>query len=581
MRSPLPVCLSLPLLTAALVIGARTEAASKTPALHIEPAQVRLHLGEERQFRARVDGGTGAVHWKVDGPSAGSITGDGFYHAPTAGTTPGTLRVTAEVEGSPNLTAEAVVFLEPVSVGLAPAQVTLQATQTYQFRAKVKGATDERVTWSVDGGPKHGRITDTGLLSTSAGLATPGSIVVRATSVADPSKSETATVRVGKVNLKVSPAEVKLKHGESKRFIASVDGTPQRGVTWSVVGKGQGEVSASGMYTMPPTMATPAVVTVIARSIADPSKTAMARIRVESIEVGTGTKGQKGKRSTLSRMAHGIYSIAAPRVARLLIPFDPIDLVVPGPDFKGKSGKQYVPLGGTVALGATVTNSTNDNVRWELLEPRLGELGQDGVFHAPDAITTPAVVQVRATSAVDPTKTALFTVHIPPVVIQPERQQYECALDGAVQLKAKVENSENDHLRWSVEGGEAFGTVTETGLYHPPAALPTPAVVRVRAASDADPTKDAVIQVNVPEARLSLSPDSAEVRPGRSVQLKTKVEGASPAVEWKLTPNVGTITAAGVYVAPETGGPQVVQVTAILAADPTKTATATLRLPGK
>ncbi len=323
------------------------------------------------------------------------------------------------------------------------------------------------------------------------------------------------------------------------------------------------------------------MVTVVARSIADPSKTAMARIRVEPIEVGTGTKGRYGRRPPLVRMARGIYEIAAPRVARLILPFDPIDLVVHGPDFRGRSGKQYVPLGGTVALGATVSNSTNEGVHWELLKPAVGILGTDGVYHAPEAITTPQVIQIRAISVVDATKTALYTIHIPPVVIQPEKADYPCALDGAIQLHAKVENSENDHLRWSVEGGEPFGTVTETGLYHPPAALPTPAVVRVRAVSEADPSKFAVVQVNIPAARLSLSPESSEVRPGHSVQFRTRVEGAGPAVEWKLTPNVGTISADGAYVAPETGGPQVVQVTAILAADPTKTATATLRLRGK
>src|SRR5581483_10352724 len=117
-------------------------AAKGAPRLHVEPEQVHLHLGEEQQFRARLEGMTSPVRWKVDDPAAGSITMDGFYHAPATGTTPGTLRVTAYVDGAPALTTEAVVFIEPVAVNVEPAQVTLQALQSHQFRARVKGAAD-------------------------------------------------------------------------------------------------------------------------------------------------------------------------------------------------------------------------------------------------------------------------------------------------------------------------------------------------------------------------------------------------------------------------------------------------------
>jgi hypothetical protein len=49
-------------------------------------------------------------------------------------------------------------------------------------------------------------------------------------------------------------------------------------------------------------------------------------------------------------------------------------------------------------------------------------------------------------------------------------------------------------------------------------------------------------------------------------------------VDWKLLPEVGTITPDGVYTAPENAGAQVVQATATLRADPTKTVSVTLRL---
>ena len=135
-----------------------------------------------------------------------------------------------------------------------------------------------------------------------------------------------------------------------------------------------------------------------------------------------------------------------------------------------------------------------------------------------------------------------------------------------------------------MEGGERFGSVSPDGLYRPPSVTTTPATVLVRAASAADPSKSLTLRITVPVVGLELSPERAQVRPGRSVRLRATVPGKKslPAdVEWQLSPRVGDISPDGTYVAPEHGGTQMVQVTAILRCDPTKTATATLRLTGK
>jgi hypothetical protein len=551
----------------------------------VEPAETRVRLGEGVQLRARLSGREGAVKWSVADGMSGSVTSDGYYRAPVQSSTPATIRVIATVEGEPPLQAESAVFLEPVGVAVEPEEITLSTSESQPFRARVKGTADERVTWSVEGGETHGSITPGGLFTSPRQFGTPGAIKIRATSLADPTKSAVATVQVQRVELKIEPKEVTLKHGESRRFEAKVSGTGNTAVTWSVLNDGTGQVSASGLYTTAPVMQTPAIVTVIATSVADPSKSVSARVRVEPIELRIGDARAKGqprrrKRTGLARVAHGIYRIAAPRVVQIIMPFDPVDLIVRGPQFRGKSGKQYVPLGGGVALEAYVQNSANDDVRWEMVGDGPGKLSEDGLYLAPDTLPTPQVVQVRAVSAADPTKSVVHTLHIPPVVVQAQKAALTCMLDGSVQLAARANNAENDRLTWSVEGGDAFGTVSETGLYHPPASLPTPAVVRVRATSEADPTKHASIEVRIPEIRLEVSPDSAELRPGRSVRLKPRVLGCRGAahVEWRLLPEVGTITPDGVYTAPENAGAQVVQATATLRADPTKTVSVTLRL---
>lgn len=586
----LPVLLTLTAALTLLPTGPSFGLAGGKEKLSVEPSQTRLRLGEGVHLKASLKGREGEVRWAVEGAGLGTITSDGYYQAPSYGSTPATVRVKATVDGEPPLTAEARIFLRALAVEIKPEKTKLSTGETFHFRAKVSETEDQRVIWSVDGGASHGQINESGLFTAPGHFSTPGTITVRATSAADPSKSATATVHIGKVQIKVKPDEVTLKHGEARRFEAKVTGTENAAVEWSVQGEGQGTISPSGLYATPPTMATPALVTVVARSVADPSKRAIARIKVEAVQLSTGggkaQKGrQRGKRRTpLQRVARGIYRAAAPNVVRLIIPFDPVDFIVRGPNFRGKSGKQYVPLGGAVNLDAMVRNSSNNAVRWELVSEPVGELTEDGVYYAPDTLTTPRVVQIRATSLADPTKTVLHTLHLPPVVVQAQRQAYVCLMDGATQLQARVENAENDQVTWSVEGGDEFGTVTDNGLYHPPATLTTPAVVRVRATSVADPTKFASIQVSVPEVKLELSPNSDDVRPGRTVRLKTKVEGCNSRngeVVWKLTPEVGTITPDGVYTAPEDSGPQVVQVTASLKADPTKTAVASLRLVGR
>ncbi|MFN3647954.1 MAG: hypothetical protein ACK47B_00125 [Armatimonadota bacterium] len=570
----------IPLLLGTLALGA--SAKTETPTLEISPDKVTLQLGEGRQFKAKVKGRDVTVKWEVAAGSVGAVTQAGYYQAPSEGETPATIRVLASTTEEPALKADALVFLQPVALELKPGKVQLSTAETYQFQAKVTGTGDQRVRWSVDGGDDNGRISASGLYAAPPRFLTPGTATIRATSLADPSKSATATVEIGAISIEVTPKEAQIQHGETRRFMAKVQGTSNTSVEWKVLGKDQGEVSDSGLYSTPATMTTPSVVTIVATSVADPTKSASVQVKVAAIQVGEAKVGKKKKKGNggVIGVSTKLLRAAASRVSRIYLPFNPLDFVVKGPVFRGKSGKLYVPLGGGVPLDVNVSNSTNDRLVWELEGLKLGELSADGFYQAPEKLTTPQVVQVRATSVADPSKSVLYTLHIPHVVVEAKVAKLPCQLGGAVQLAATVENTENDRVLWSVEGGDAFGSISETGLYHPPARISTPAVVRVRAASAADPTKFTLLQVDIQEAKVELSPGSAELKPGQSVRLKTKVKGCvgNPEVVWKLTPEVGSITPDGVYVAPEAGGAQVVQVTASLKCDPTKTAAAAIRV---
>lgn len=553
--------------------------------LEVSPNKTTLRLGEGVQLKAKVKGREGRVEWFVEGPSGSNVTPTGFFQAPTEAVTPATIRITASVEGSPPIKAESLIFLEAVSVAIKTPVIQLPTAQTYQFKATVKGTDDQRIRWAVDGGSEAGQISDTGLYTSPTRFLTPGTVTVRAISMADPSKSATATVRIGAVGIKVQPLEVVLRHGGSRRFEAKVTGSPHTAVNWSVLGEGNGEISPSGVYTTPATMATPCVVTVVASCAADPSKTASVRVRILPITISAHgpTKTKKKKPNAFVSVAHRTVRTVVRKVTRLYLPFNPLDMIIPGPVFKDRQGKQYVPLGGGVPLDAVVANTNNDRVSWEIEGSQIGEISPDGYYQAPETLTTPQVIQVRAVSHADPGKSVLYTLHIPPVVVRTEEKAPQvCPLDGALQLKARVENTENDRIVWSVEGGDKFGTVSENGLYAPPKVLATPAVVRVRAASAADPSKFTSIQVEIPELKVEVSPDDTDVKPGQVVRLKAKVKGClgQGEVVWAVTPAIGTITPDGVYRAPETPGAQVVQISATLKSDPTKVAICTVKIRG-
>ncbi len=570
----------------AVVCQSKDEPAS----LEVSPQQLKLKLGESKALSSKLKGREGAVQWALDGARLGNVTSNGVYHAPTQATTPATVRVIATVPGKPELKAETVVFLEPVSVEVKPRSAELQLNRTVQLSAKVDGAANQQVIWSIQGGAGAGQITPGGLFTAPQVFQTPGTVVVQAASAADPSKTATATLRIEPVSISISPTEVQLKHGDNRKFVAKVNGTPLPEVLWSVDGENLGSVSPQGVYTTPPAMTTPTVVTVIARAAGDPSKQAIARVRVEGIEVVTGQRARQAprpqRRSPLARIARTAYRITTPRVVRLFMPFDPVDLFVKGPRFEGKTGKLYVPLGASLPLEAAVLNTSDDRTEWKLEGSSVGDVSEDGLYQAPEKAATPQVVQVRVTSAADPSKSALFTLNIPAVVVRAdEKKENKCLLHGVVQLAATVENTENDKIVWSVEGGDAFGAVSATGQYRSPSSISTPATVRVRAASEADPTKFALIAVQIPAVSLDLSPDSTELKPGGSVRFKARARGSAAdgtaEVEWKLTPPIGTISPDGVYQAPVDGGAQVVQVTASLKGDPTRTATASIKLKGK
>jgi hypothetical protein len=139
-----------------------------------------------------------------------------------------------------------------------------------------------------------------------------------------------------------------------------------------------------------------------------------------------------------------------------------------------------------------------------------------------------------------------------------------------VSFAATVTGTADDGVVWSVQEGPSGGSVTSTGEYTAPATAGTYHVV---AASHADTTWQQVAAVTVTgPSVVTISPPSATVDACRSVAFTAMVSGnGNQSVVWPVLEGSagGTITTAGVYTAPTTGGTFHAVATSV--ADPTKT----------
>jgi hypothetical protein len=193
----------------------------------VSPTTATLAAGASRTFTCTVTGSTDtACTWSVqEGASGGAITSAGLYTAPR---TAGTYRVVAKSHADPTKTATATVTVTAqapaVTVSITPTTASVDACRTYTFSASVSGTSNRAVTWSVSEGSAGGSVSAAGVYSAPS---TAGTYHVVATSQADPTKSQSATVTVTEriLSVRVSPDSVTVAPGGTVQFTATVTTT--------------------------------------------------------------------------------------------------------------------------------------------------------------------------------------------------------------------------------------------------------------------------------------------------------------------------------------------------------------------
>jgi hypothetical protein len=88
-------------------------------------------------------------------------------------------------------------------------------------------------------------------------------------------------VNKSSITISISPTAMSIPVGSTQQFTATVTGTSNIAVTWSVTGgSADGTITSAGLYTTPATVPNPPTVTVTATSQADATKSASATVTV-------------------------------------------------------------------------------------------------------------------------------------------------------------------------------------------------------------------------------------------------------------------------------------------------------------
>ena len=274
----------------------KTTIAQPAITVAISPTSATLGAGGTQAFSATVQNTADTnVTWYVNQVNGGSsttgiITSTGLYTAPSVASQT-TFTITAVADANTSISASASVTVTPiVSVTVNPQSTAVETGHTFQFSATVVNTTNTAVTWQVNGAvggnSTVGTIDATGLYTAPGTVPSPATVTVTAISVADPTKSNSASVTISLTPvLSVNPPQATVVVTSQQTFTATISGLTDQSVTWGVSGSGCsgatcGTIDASGLYAAPASVPNPPTVTVTATSQADNTVTGTATVTI-------------------------------------------------------------------------------------------------------------------------------------------------------------------------------------------------------------------------------------------------------------------------------------------------------------
>jgi hypothetical protein len=381
----------------------------------VAPTSANLDTNAALSFTATVTG-TGnpniAVTWSVNGmaggnPTVGTVVSTSadtaIYSAPAAIPSPPTVSVEATSIADPSKSASANVTITCApSSSLSPPAASVSTGDTQDFAASLCASPGGSVLWDVNGviggNASLGTITPSGANPSDAAYTAPAAVpatnpVTIHAIAGGQSASATVTIVQPPIVVTVSPPTVSVAISQRASFAATVTGTLNSAVTWTVNGMANGNstfgqvCAPSSNPCVPPTgnesnvdflapasQPQPPTVTLTAASVANPSSTGSAQITIKLPPPAT-------------------VSIA---------PF--YTFLDPSQQFQ---------------FAATLTGSVNQSVTWSVSSAvpgqgcsgaACGTIDTAGNYTAPAVAPSPNAISVIATSVANPSVSAIATV---------------------------------------------------------------------------------------------------------------------------------------------------------------------------
>ncbi len=290
-----------------------------TVSVSVSPPAATMALGSTQAFHAVVTGAQDAtVTWDVSGIVGGDSTvgtivnsqtdpDNTTYTAPLGSPAGGSVTVRARSNANPAVSASATVtFTAAINVTLTPTSATLAVGHRRTFAVQVNNTADQNVTWQVNGitggNFSAGQICVTGSnpcqpVSASnggsvdylapVGVPSPNPVTLTAASQIDTNQTASASVTIlPHIVVSVLPGSVSLASNGQQRFAASIAGTDNQQVTWTIAGTGCGlpgscgSIDSSGLYVAPSSTPSPDLISVTATSSEDTSQSGMATVTI-------------------------------------------------------------------------------------------------------------------------------------------------------------------------------------------------------------------------------------------------------------------------------------------------------------
>jgi len=480
-----------------------------------------------------------------------------------------------------------------IAVTIAPNSGTVLLGNTLPFSATVANSSDTSVFWSVNGisggSPQVGTISADGLFTAPADLPSGGKVQVTATSHGDSSKSSTAGVTVSSdIAVSFSPISSSVELGALQSFRASIasSGKPDPAIRWSLSGpacpNNCGTIDANGNYIAPAILPSAPNVTLIATSVADPSKQ---------------------NTTTLTITSHFPLQLAAPSSVQPGVTAAIVATLTPVPGSDPNAVLSWSLSGSGCSgnacgiLSVITTQSAGG-----------GAIADTASYTAPATPPQPNTIVITVTPQADPTKKTQATITIqggPSLSLLPSTATL--AANHRVTLTVTENGPAGASLAWSVNGisggnstvGQlcvvatsacqtiTSGTPTQVD-YIAPGAIPSsnPASVQVAVAGNPAISSSAQITV-INHILVSVSPNSLTLPPLGVQGFTASVLGTSnQGVVWQVQGSAcsisgacGSITPSGTFTAPAAAPtPNSIQIVALSQGDSTQSGTANVTI---